>query len=130
MATVKPRLQVTLKPHVYQVLCRLAELQGRPRSAFVAELLEEVAPPLIRTVALIEAARDAPEDVKRRMVGVTEQAERQLSAAAASGLHQLDWMLEAVAPPGEGPRSSNTGVRSTFNSQKGGGKVPRKGGKK
>lgn len=149
MPTKKPRLILTLEPYLYRTLSRLAELQGAPKARFVAELLENIHPPLMRTVALLEAARDAPSHVKRGLVRVLEGVEVDLTAAAGDGLGQLDWLLKTVPgaveegsagvcpeggaespPKGKNPRSSNTGVRVAFNSQKGGSKGTRRGGRK
>lgn len=148
MPTAKPRLILTLEPNLYRTISRLAELQGAPKARFVSELLETIHPPLMRTVALLEAARDAPSHVKRGLVRVLEGVETDLSAAAGDGLGQLDWLIGVVPgavegsagvcpeggvdspPKGKNPRPSNTGVRVTFNSQKGGSKGRKKGGGK
>jgi len=137
MATKAPRLQISLSPHVYETIRRFAQLQGRPMSAVVRELIEGVHPPLMRTVALLEAARDAPGEVVMGLRGVAEGIEREMVSAAGSGLAQLDWLMgkveggergrqpraaspppDSLSPPkgrkkgGSNPRPSNTGVRS------------------
>lgn len=137
MATKAPRLQISLSPHVYETIRRFAELQGCSMSAVVRGLIEGVHPPLMRTVALLEAARDAPGEVVMGLLGVAEGIEREMVSAAGSGLAQLDWLMGKVesrgsassgsesAPPaslpppskarkkgGSNPRPSNTGVRS------------------
>uniref|UniRef100_UPI001C0B5BD0 ribbon-helix-helix domain-containing protein n=1 Tax=Pseudomonas aeruginosa TaxID=287 RepID=UPI001C0B5BD0 len=64
MPTVKPRTTVTLEPSTHAVIDRLAVLQGRSRGAVIADLLDSVAPAMTRTVALLEAAAAAPQQVK------------------------------------------------------------------
>lgn len=133
MATNKPRITVTLDPNVYQTLDRMAQLQGTSRGKVVSELLDAVHPPLMRTVALLEAAAEAPGQVRNGLRHTVETMERELAGSVGSGLAQLDWLMaeireeSAPAPAGAGrspapptkakkPRSrpprSNTGVRS------------------
>ncbi|MDG4143705.1 hypothetical protein L5C79_31340, partial [Pseudomonas aeruginosa] len=72
MPTTKPRVQVTMEPHDHEVIARLAKLQGRTRGAVIADLLHEVIPALARTVALLEAAASAPEQVKKGLRSVVD----------------------------------------------------------
>ena len=134
MPTSKPRIAITLDPRVYATIERLAQLQRKSRGAVVAELVTSIHEPLMRTVALLDAAAEAPEQVKAGLRGVIEGVESQLVGAAGGGLAQLDWLRARVqagaraARParersepqhvpkrpkrGSNPRPSNTGVRS------------------
>jgi len=96
MPTNKPRIAVTLQPYVYETVSRLAKLQGRSRGSVVAELLEAVNPPLMRTVALLEAAAEAPGQVSAGLVRVLEDMERELVAATGAQVAQLDWLAGKV----------------------------------
>jgi hypothetical protein len=71
-----------MEPRVYEVLVRMAELTGNSRGAFVAELLDEMYPSLCRTVALLDAARGAPEQVKKGFAGVVDALERDIRKGA------------------------------------------------
>lgn len=133
MPTAKPRIAVTLNPYVHETVKRLAELQGRSRGAVVADLLEAVHPPLMRTVALMEAARDAPEQVKQGLRGTIQEMERELQGSVGDGIRQMDYLLSDVevgsgereqtelprrrsgggSSKGANPRPGNTGVRSS-----------------
>ena len=93
MPTTKPRVQVTMEPHDHEVIARLAKLQGRSRGAVIADLLHEVAPALARTVALLEAAAAAPEQVKRGLRSVVDGVHDELVATAGHGIAQMDWLL-------------------------------------
>ena len=134
MPTSKPRIAITLDPRVYATIERLAQLQGKSRGSVVADLVTSIHEPLMRTVALLDAAAEAPEQVKAGLRGVIEGVESQLVGAAGGGLAQLDWLRARVqaarsgARParersepqsvpkrpkrGSNPRASNTGVRS------------------
>lgn len=97
MPTVKPRVAVTLEPATHDVIARLAELQGRTRGAIIAELLDEVAPALTRTVALLEAAAAAPEQVKAGLRSVVEGVHQELVAVSGDAIGQLDLMFSALS---------------------------------
>ena len=68
MPTSKPRVTVTLDPETYRVLHRWARLQKRSIGKVVSELLDSVIEPLDRAADLMEAAANAPDEVKRGMV--------------------------------------------------------------
>jgi len=104
MPTDKPRLTITLPPHVYETIARMAELQGCSKSSVIAELLESVHPPLMRTVALLEAARDAPQKVRDNLRQTVEELERELAVSAGTGLEQMDMLLTRIG--------ANTGSES------------------
>lgn len=93
MPTNKPRVAVTLEPHTHEVIERLAVLQGRTRGAVIAELLDSVAPALGRTVALLEAAKEAPEQVKRGLRNVVEGVHQELVQASGDASLQLGIFL-------------------------------------
>lgn len=123
MPTKRPRVTTTLPPQVYETISRMALLTGRSRGAIVADLLDSVHIPLTRTVALMEAAKDAPEDVKRNLRGTVEALERQAYASAEALTGQMDLVTEITRIAREAsqhkeaggrvdPRTSNTGVRS------------------
>jgi hypothetical protein len=94
--TAKPRITITLDPQVHATIERLAQLQGRSRGSVVAELLESAHPPLMRTVALLEAAKDAPDKVKADLRRVIEDLERQLAGESGATLGQMDWMIGRI----------------------------------
>ena len=74
----------------------------------IAELLEAVHQPLMRTVALIEAAQEAPRQVRDRLHESVEEIEQQLSESMGAKIRQMDWLALAE---GKQPPLSNTGVR-------------------
>ncbi|MGU2492396.1 hypothetical protein ACTVY9_32370, partial [Pseudomonas aeruginosa] len=96
MPTTKPRVQVTMEPHDHEVIARLAKLQGRTRGAVIADLLHEVIPALARTVALLEAAASAPEQVKKGLRSVVDSVHDELVATAGHGIAQMDWLLSEL----------------------------------
>lgn len=100
MPTVKPRIAITLEQETYDVIARFAELQSRSKGAVVSDLLESVLPPLRRTIALLEAAQQAPEHVKQGLRSVVEATHDDLLKLAGSGNQQLDMLLQGLAAAG------------------------------
>lgn len=92
MPTSKPRIAVTLNHRVYETIERMAQLQGVSRAHVVAELLDAVHEPLMRTVALLEAAAEAPEEVKRGLYETVLGLERELVGTLGGALAQTDWL--------------------------------------
>lgn len=112
MPTIKPRVQVTLEPSTHEVIQRLAELQGRSRGSIIAELLDEVGPALTRTVALLEAAAAAPDQVKAGLRGVVEGVHRELVSVSGDSVDQLDMLLSAMSAEGVNPHVVTRGSGS------------------
>jgi len=84
---------VTLEPHVHEVIERLAIAQGRSRGAVISDLLDSVAPALTRTVALLEAAAAAPQQVKDGLRSVVEGVHADMVATQGDILQQVDWLM-------------------------------------
>lgn len=93
MPTLKPRTTITLEPQTHEVIDRFATLQGRTRGSVIAEFLDSVVPALRRTVALLDAASSAPEQIKSGLRDVIETAHNDLSAASGAASRQLQNML-------------------------------------
>lgn len=103
MPTIKPRFTVTMNPFDHEVISRLAALQGCTRGALVADLIGSIVPSLARTVALLEAAREAPEQVKSGLRAVVDSLHGELSSASGDASAQLDSLVDqrkALAPLG------------------------------
>lgn len=96
MPTIKPRVQVTLEPETHAVIERLADLQGRTRGAVIADLLDSIVPALSRTVALLEAAKEAPNEVKRGLISVIEGIHQDFVAVTGGGTQQLDTLISKL----------------------------------
>lgn len=112
MPTIKPRIAVTLTEPTFQVIVRMAELQGCSRGSVVADLLESVAPVLGRTVALLEAAAAAPKQVRDGLRGVVEDTHDQLVEVAGDSILQMDWLLSELSGEGANPHVVTRGSGS------------------
>lgn len=96
MPTIKPRVQVTLEPEVHEVIERFAALQGRTRGAVIAELLGEITPAIGRTVALLEAAQEAPNQVKTGLRAVAEGLHQEMVNASGEANRQFQLLMEKI----------------------------------
>jgi len=83
-----------MEPATHEVIERLAALQGRTRGAIISELLDSIAPSLTRTVSLLEAAMDAPNDIKRGLKAVVESIHSELLEVSGEATNQLDLLIE------------------------------------
>lgn len=111
MATNKARLCAYVRPEIHEVFKRLGELQGESTSAVVADLLEAIAPQLMRTVAWMQAAADAPRQVREQFRDTIAELEREMVGASASSIAQMDWIMEQVR--GGGAASSAASADSS-----------------
>jgi len=97
MPTIKPRVNVTLEPQTHEVIERLAQLQGRTRGSVISDLLDSIAPVMGRTVALLEAASSAPQQVKDGLRSVVEGVHNDLLEKAGVNSSQMDMLLDRLA---------------------------------
>jgi hypothetical protein len=119
MPTAKPRIAVTLEQSTFEVIARMAALQGVSRGSVVADLLDSVAPVLTRTVALLEAAAAAPKQVRDGLREVAEAAHDEFTVIAGDATKQLDMLLDAVAQAGVDPHvvTRGSGITPPVSSQ-------------
>lgn len=94
MATVKPRINVTFEPHVYQTIKDLAELNGGSMSSVVSSLFTDLEPALQRLIVLGKAIKQAEGQVKEGMIESVEKAEKTMLPAVADLLSQYDMFTD------------------------------------
>ena len=110
MPSNKPRINLTVSQQRYDLLKRLAELQGRSMTAVVNEVLDQVEPVLERVVVVLEAASKAEDEARTGLKESAEKAERDLAPVIEQALSQFDMFLqEAQDQTGSDPHSSNHG---------------------
>lgn len=110
MPTEKPRFTITTSKPIFETVSRLAQLQGVSKSHVVNDLLEAVHPPLMRTVALLEAASDAPQQVRSGLRQTVLDMERELAGSVGSSINQMDWLTAKLRDAPEGQDSSGPGA--------------------
>jgi len=113
MATSKPRHSITFEPADYDVLRRMAALEGSSVSKIVSELVGAVTPALSRAVDVMEAAARAHEDVHESLRRSAEEAEGPLLDVMQTSLDEFEAVMAQMQSVAEGnPRPVITGVRS------------------
>lgn len=95
MPTAKPRITATLTENTYEVISRMAKLQKVSKGSVIAELLESIGPVLARTVALLEAASDAPKQVRDGLRATVQNTHDELVGISGDTIRQMDWLLGA-----------------------------------
>lgn len=102
MATSKPRITITMEQQHYDVVQRLAKLQGKPMSKVVTELLTEIVPVLAKVADSLAIAVNAHANVKQKMVQAAEQAEQDFQPLMAQAIDQFDLFASQLAAVVEG----------------------------
>lgn len=106
MATDKPRITITLDPHVYEVLTTLSQLQGSPKARIVSELLESVVPVFERTCYVLQLAQKAQSGVNQDIRESLERSEAKIQAMMNDAMGQFDIFAESLTDPYTGADES------------------------
>jgi vacuolar-type H+-ATPase subunit H len=131
MPSTNPRIAITLHPYRYELLKRLAAMQGVSMASLVTGIMDELYPMLERLCIVLEASQEAKETALQGFRDAADQAERDLAPIAAKAMAQFDLFLtkvekhakpnrEAVARGGRGKRTArarNEPVQRVFPSQ-------------
>jgi len=111
MATLKPRIQVTVTESQYQLLRRLAKLQSRPMGQLLSELVDQMEPVYERVAVVLQAAVRAQDSMREGLRTATESAEAELSPLLAKAMGQMDLLVAAAeAEPAIAPQSVASGA--------------------
>lgn len=97
MPTIKPRIKLTLQPHRYDLIKRLAAAQGVSMASVVTDIMDEVYPVLERVCIVLEAAKQAQETGKQGLRDAVAQAEADLVPFLYQAVDQLDIFMEDAA---------------------------------
>lgn len=97
MPTQNPRLLLTLKPHQYELVTRLAKAQRKSRAAVFLELFETVTPMLERVASAVEAARQVESQGMASFRDSVDRAEAALLPLVEAAHGQLDLLVNQVA---------------------------------
>lgn len=97
MPTSNPRIQLTVPPHRYDLIKRLAAAQGVSMASVVTDIMDEVYPVLERVCVVLEAAKQAQETGKQGLREAVAQAEADLVPFLYQAVDQLDIFMEDAA---------------------------------
>lgn len=96
MATLKPRITVTLTKRQYDVVRAISEFGGQPMSAFISELLEQSLPVLERMAESFRKIKAAKDEHKKRIVEELDQAQAEVEPVLDQVLGQFDLFMKKV----------------------------------
>lgn len=135
MATMKPRITITLNERQHAVLRSISENSGQSMSAFVGEVLEQALPILERMAETFRKIKTAQDVHRARIASELEEAQAAVEPIVAQAIGQFDLFSQRIeaamdvvpgngrmrpspAPLPEDPRPVITGVRSPVPSKK------------
>lgn len=81
MATTRPRITVTLTDDTHALLKDLSALSGKSMSFLISDLVEGIIPQLSRTVEVMKAAKNAPEEIRQKIIEQYEESEQKILEA-------------------------------------------------
>ena len=110
MATTKPRITITLEPEQYEVLNRMATLQGGSMSRIVSELLQEVTPMLSKLCDTLQIATTANAELRTKIMRSCDEAEEDLRPIANAVASQFDMFAASIAAGGDGGQAKPTPI--------------------
>lgn len=93
MPTSNPRINLTLTQEQYDLVSRLARINGKSRAAVLMEFFETVIPVLERVCVVAEAAERMQAQTKEGLLASLERAEATIAPLAAEAMGQLDLLI-------------------------------------
>lgn len=96
MPTKNPRIALTLQPYRYDLLKRMAALQGTTMASVVSDVLEELYPVLERVCVALEMAKQAQESSKQGLRESVDRSLGELLPIITASQAQLDMFLGSV----------------------------------
>jgi uncharacterized protein (DUF1778 family) len=110
MPAKNPRIAVTVSPERYELIRRLAELQGRSMGSVMNEVFDQVEPVLERVCVVLEAAHKAQDEARTGLKERAESAEKDLQPLLEQAMSQFDMFIQGAKEDAEGePPGSNHG---------------------
>lgn len=97
MPSKNPRIALTLEPHRYELLTRLAKHQGKSRAAVIMETLDLLFPVMERVCFVLEAAQLAQESSREGLRQSVAKAEAELLPQLYRAVDQFDMFVEDAA---------------------------------
>jgi len=129
MATEKPRINLTMQPHHYDLVKRLAAAQGVSMASILSEVLEPAYPILERVCVVLEAGRRAKETQISGMREALSAAEAELVPIMYQATTQFDMFIDQAHKalgdsPASGLPNATEAIRKAQEASKGGNPRP------
>lgn len=115
MATLNPRVNVTLSPSLYSLVDRLSTLERVSKSTVLRDLLEAAEPSLLQAVALMEAAEGASSKARKNLADDLSKTVNVLAGVQEMALGSIasrsrDIVSEAESVRGRRPQRTASAV--------------------
>lgn len=111
MPTAKPRIQVTLTNHQYEVLRALTSASGQSMSAFLAEIVELSMPTFERMAATFQKIKDVQRFEAVKLAKGLHDANAALEPVAEKAVAEFSRFLDTVEAAAEPPSRSAASAR-------------------
>lgn len=102
MPSSKPRLALTIPEHRYELLERLARLQGVSKASIVMELMDQAWPVLERVCIAIEAVQRMQRDVGPGFKEACDQALAEIEPFSQAVTDQFDLFIDGIVKGSQG----------------------------
>lgn len=96
MATIKPRITITITPRQHEVLRSISESSGQPMSAFLSEMLEVSMPTLERMATTFQKLKKAQTIERERYLQSMDETQDVLEGIAQQAMGQFDLFMAAI----------------------------------
>lgn len=96
MATIKPRLNLTLEPHQYDLLRRYSELTDTPMSKVILALMTPAFEPLERLCVMLDAARTSMQEVNQGIADSFAKVGEDLDPLLIEAMNQSDLFVNSA----------------------------------
>ena len=110
MATLRPRITVSLSDHQYKVVSTIAKLGGGSMSGFISEMLEAALPTLERMAVTFQKVKDAQDAERGRFLESMDRAQTALEPVVNNAVGQFDLFLARLESAVEGATGDASGV--------------------
>jgi hypothetical protein len=118
MATIKPRITVTLTEQQHSVLKSISSAGGKSMSVVISELLEVSMPMLQRMASALEVIRFNTDEERARMVAAMDQAQAVIQPMAVAAQAEFDGVLSAMSAHGGQASSPRPVITGAMKSQR------------
>lgn len=96
MSTSKPRITVTLDPHLHSVLASISASSGQPMSGIVNEFLGASLPVLEKMANTFVALRNMKKEQKAAVLAALDQGQEALGSLVSQSVDQYDLFMGKV----------------------------------
>jgi hypothetical protein len=100
MATSKPRITVTLDPHLHSLLASISDSSGQPMSGIVNEFLSASTPVLEKMANTFTALRSMRADQKAAVLAALDEGQDAMGSLVAQSLDQYDLFMTKATHSG------------------------------